>query len=113
MTTTTLLFRTGHAPFGGERDFVAALQNIVMTPELALEYARPVICHNDACRIGVLTLVEGQLPSTAGWRIKRHHRFEDMPKGAFFEHLPGTARDIVDDMDVEINLGPWVAVIPE
>lgn len=113
MHTTTLLFRTEHTPRGGERDFIAALQETVMTPELALEYAGPIINHGDFCRIGVLNLTNGQALTQGSWRVQRYQHFEDMPKGAFIEHLPGTVLDIVDDMDVVINLAPWVAVVEE
>lgn len=113
MNSTTLLFRTSHAPLGGERDFVAALLSTVVTPELALECARPIIEFSDCCRIGVMNVTEGQAITQGSWRVQRYLRFEDMPTGTFFEHLPGTVRDVVDDMDLEITLAPWVAVFRE
>lgn len=113
MPQTTLLFRTGQSSRGGEQDFLVALENIVITPQLALEYARSVISTGDTCRIGVLVLSAGAAVAQPAWRVKRYRDFEDIPQGAFFELMPGKVYDLEDDMEVLVNLAPWVAVFPE
>lgn len=113
MPHTTLLFRTGPMSRGGEQDFIAALENTVITPQLALEYARPVISTSDICRIGILVLTAGAAVAQPAWRVKRYRNFEDLPQGAFFELMPGQVYETEDDMEVLVNLAPWVAVVRE
>jgi hypothetical protein len=112
--STTLLFCTSrYRLFGGELDFLTALEDVVMTPRLALTCALSVITSDNACRIGVLELMPNGPRTRPGWRVQRYRRHEDIPAGAFFEWMPGTVIDTVDDMDVTINLDPWVGVYQE
>jgi hypothetical protein len=111
---TTLVFRTSqYRVSGGERDFLTALKDVVMTPRLALACALDVITYGDACRIGLLEVAPEGTRTLPSWHVKRYNRHEDIPAGAFFEWMPGTVQDTEDDMDVTLNLAPWVGVYEE
>jgi hypothetical protein len=111
---TTLLFRTTRStPKGGEADVLAVVESPNLTPEQVLDHAREVLTSQSFCRIGVLEVVNGVALPRPGWRAERYKAQKDVPQGAYAVHLPGKARDIEDDMDIEITLDPWVGVYQE